>query len=141
GGYQTLVMAGLYPAVTAYAAGVPAGCDHTGKQAHRAPGWPGWAGRTWQPVSSAPDAPKKDYDKMLQTSRYFDCMNFAKNIKVPGIIGMGLVDVTCPPEGVFATLHQIKPDKKIIIMPRSGHGGEGPGHGAYAAVFRTFRAE
>ena len=114
GGYQTLVTAGMHPAVTAYAASVPAGCDHTGKQAKRAPGWPNWASRTWQ---------KKDYNKMLETSRYFDAMNFAYRIKCPGIIGMGLIDVTCPPEGVFATLNRIPAEHKVIIEPQSGHMG------------------
>jgi cephalosporin-C deacetylase len=68
GGYQAIVTAGIHPAVTAFAANVPAGCDHTGKQAGRLPGWPNWASRTWQ---------KKDEQKMLETARYFDAMNFA----------------------------------------------------------------
>jgi len=132
GGYQTLVIAGLHPGVTAYAANVPAGCDHTGKQAKRAPGWPNWASRTWQ---------KKDYAKMLETSRYFDAMNFAGRIKCPGIIGFGLIDTVCPAEGVAATINKIQGPKKVIIMPRSGHGGEGLPHGAYYAVFGSFLNE
>jgi len=141
GGYQTLMIAGFHPAVTAYAANVPAGCDHTGKAAHRAPGWPNWASRVWQTTTRAPDAPKKDYAKMLETSRYFDCMNFATRIKAPGLIGMGLVDSTCPPEGVYATINQIKAEKKVIIMPRSGHGADGPGHGAYYKEYGPFLEE
>src|SRR5436190_11806423 len=86
GGYQALVTAGMHPAVTAYAANVPAGCDHTGKQANRASGWPNWAARLMG----------KDAAKTLQTSRYFDAMNFALKIKAPGLIGIGLIDTTCP---------------------------------------------
>ncbi|MCY3019146.1 MAG: acetylxylan esterase [Planctomycetota bacterium] len=129
GGYQTLVIAGLHPAVTAFAASVPAGCDHTGKQAKRAPGWPNWASRTWQ---------KKDYNKMLETSRYFDAVNFAARIKCAGIIGVGLIDVTCPPEGVLAACNRIQGQKKIIIMPHSGHMGP---HNAYYAAFGPFLNE
>ncbi len=32
GGYQAIVTAGIHPAVTAMAANVPAGCDHTGSK-------------------------------------------------------------------------------------------------------------
>jgi cephalosporin-C deacetylase-like acetyl esterase len=129
GGYQSIVTAGMHPAVTALAANVPAGCDHTGKQANRAPGWPNWASRTWQ---------GKDAAKMLQTSRYFDAMNFATKIQVPALVGLGLVDPVCPPEGVLATVNLMKGPKKIIIMPKADHGGD---HKAYYAVFGGFLEE
>jgi cephalosporin-C deacetylase-like acetyl esterase len=128
GGYQALVTAGMHPAVTAYAANVPAGCDHTGKQANRAPGWPNWAGRLMG----------KDAAKTLQTSRYFDAMNFALKIKSPGLIGIGLIDTVCPPEGIYATVNQIKAPKKLVLMPQRGHGGD---HGAYYAAYGAFLEE
>ncbi len=126
GGYQAIVTAGLHPAVTAFAASVPAGCDHTGKQAGRAPGWPQWAGRTWQ---------GKDEKKMLEAARYFDAMNFATRTKAEGIIGIGLIDTVCPAEGVFATVNQLKGPKKLAIMPQAGHGGD---HKAYYAMYGPF---
>jgi cephalosporin-C deacetylase-like acetyl esterase len=129
GGYQSIVTAGMHPAVTAFAANVPAGCDHTGKQANRAPGWPNWASRTWQ---------GKDAAKMLSTSRYFDAMNFATKIQCPGLIGLGLVDPVCPPEGVLAAINLMKGPKKVIIMPKADHGGD---HKAYYAVFGGFLEE
>lgn len=129
GGYQAIVTAGLHPAVTAFAANVPAGCDHTGRQAGRAPGWPNWASRTWQ---------KKDEAKMLAASRYFDAMNFAARAKCPALVGVGLADTTCPSEGVLATVNQLKGPKKIILMPRADHGGD---HKAYYAVFGPFLEE
>ena len=132
GGYQAIVTAGLHPAVTAFAANVPAGCDHTGKRAKRAPGWPGWTGREWM---------KRDAAKLEQTGRYFDAMNFATRAKCPGLIGVGLVDTVCPSEGVLATVNQLKGPKKVVIMPMSGHGGEGPGHKDYNAVFGSFLDE
>src|SRR5882672_1556391 len=72
GGYQAIVTAGLHPAVTAMAANVPAGCDHTGAKAGRAPGWPNWAARL---------KGGKDGAKTLAASRYFDAMNFATKIQ------------------------------------------------------------
>lgn len=132
GGYQAIVTAGLHPAVTAFAANVPAGCDHTGKRAKRSPGWPGWTGREWM---------KRDAAKLEQTGRYFDAMNFAARATAPGLIGVGLVDTVCPSEGVLATVNQLKGPKKVVIMPMSGHGGEGPGHKDYYAVYGGFLDE
>jgi len=126
GGYQAIVTAGIHPAVTALAANVPAGCDHTGKQAGRAPGWPNWAGRTWQ---------GKDEKKMLETSRYFDAMNFATRVKVPALVGIGLADTVCPAEGVLATCNQMKGEKNLVIMPLADHGGD---HKAYNSVMWKF---
>ncbi|HUR38300.1 MAG TPA: acetylxylan esterase [Planctomycetota bacterium] len=128
GGYQAIVTAGMCPAVTAMAANVPAGCDHTGKQAGRAPGWPNWAARLMG----------KDGAKTLAASRYFDAMNFAPKIQCPSLVGVGLVDPVCPPEGILATVNQIKGPKKIIVMPRSDHGGD---HKAYYAVYGGFLEE
>jgi cephalosporin-C deacetylase len=132
GGYQAIVTAGMHPAVTALAANVPAGCDHTGKRAKRAPGWPNWTGREWM---------KRDAAKLEQTGRYFDAMNFARKVKASALVGIGLVDTVCPAEGVFATVNQFQGPRKIVIMPQSGHGGEGPGHKAYYAVYGAFLEE
>ncbi len=132
GGYQAIVTAGMHPAVTAVAANVPAGCDHTGKQARRAPGWPQWANRTWQ---------GKDEAKLLQTARYFDAMNFAPRVKCPTLVGVGLIDTVCPPEGIIATFNQIKGPKKLVIMPAAGHGGDRDAHKEYNAAFGRFLEE
>ncbi|RPH41525.1 MAG: hypothetical protein EHM91_10070 [Planctomycetota bacterium] len=129
GGYQAIVTAGFHPAVTAFAANVPAGCDHTGKQAGRAPGWPNWAARLMG---------GKDGAKTLAASRYFDAMNFATRIQCPGLIGIGLVDPVCPPEGILATVNQMKGPKKVILMPKADHGNH---HQAYYAVFGGFLEE
>ena len=129
GGYQAIVTAGMHPAVTAFAANVPAGCDHTGKQVGRLPGWPNFPGRLW---------PAADAEKITKTSRYFDAMNFATRIQCPGLIGLGLVDPVCPPEGILATVNQMKGPKKVIIMPKADHGNY---HQAYYAVFGGFLEE
>jgi cephalosporin-C deacetylase-like acetyl esterase len=129
GGYQAIVTAGMHPAVTAFAANVPAGCDHSGKEAGRLPGWPNWTGRAWK---------KMDPKKLLETGRYFDAMNFAPRTKAKALVGVGLVDTVCPAEGVLATCNLLAGPKQIVIMPRSGHGGEGPGHKDYYAVFGKF---
>jgi cephalosporin-C deacetylase-like acetyl esterase len=128
GGYQAIVTAGMHPAVTAMAANVPAGCDHTGKRAGRAYGWPGFGNRTWM----------KDVEKRVEVGRYFDAMNFAPKFKGPAIVGVGLIDTTCPPEGIYAAVNQLSGPKQIVLMPLSGHGGPAK---AYEAVFGPFLEE
>jgi cephalosporin-C deacetylase-like acetyl esterase len=80
----------------------------------------------------------KDAAKTLQASRYFDAMNFAPRITATSLVGIGLVDPVCPPEGILATVNEIKSTKKIILMPRADHGQN---HQAYYAVFGGFLEE
>jgi len=111
GGMQTLMTAGLYPKVTAAIACVPAGCDLTGPEAGRSPGWPGWY---WSTNG-------KDPAKVREASRYYDVVNFAARIHCPVLVAVGLIDQTCPPAGVFAALNQVKGPKEILIMPNGEH--------------------
>jgi cephalosporin-C deacetylase-like acetyl esterase len=134
GGYQAIVTAGLHPAVTGFAANVPAGCDHTGKAAGRAPGWPYWASRAWKPSEKDP-AQKRSEKAMLEAARYFDAMNFAPRAKGAGLIGVGLVDTVCPAEGVFATVNRLAGPKKVVIMPQADHSRD---HKAYYAEYGPF---
>jgi cephalosporin-C deacetylase-like acetyl esterase len=118
GGLQTIVTAGLHPAITCATANVPAGCDHTGADLKRSPGWPGLV-NTWS---------GKDVNKLRTTSMYFDVVNFARRVKCPIMVGMGLIDTTCPAPGVFAAYNQITSPKRIVIMPLADHMGD---HKAY----------
>ncbi|HYG75339.1 MAG TPA: acetylxylan esterase [Planctomycetota bacterium] len=129
GGYQAYITAGLHPKVTHFCASVPAGCDHTGRQARRAPGWPNWGKKNWQ---------NKDEAKKIETARYFDAMNFAGRIKCEALVGIGLIDVVCPAEGAIATFNKLQGPKKLVIMPRTGHGGEGLGQELYYKEFGPF---
>ena len=52
--------------------------------------------------------------------------------------GKELIDTTCPPEGIYATINQIKAPKKVVLMPQRGHGGD---HGAYYASYGPFLEE
>lgn len=115
GGQQSLITAGLHPKITALVANVPAGCDTTGPWIGRASGYPYWAQHAkWR---GKPDADKA----VMETSRYFDCVNFAANIKCPALVGLGLIDETCPPAGVFAAMNQAKGPKEIVVMVNSAH--------------------
>ncbi|MFC2125872.1 acetylxylan esterase [Bacteroidota bacterium] len=111
GGLQTLMTAGFHPAVTAAMALVPAGFDMLGPEVGRKGGWPQWYNQT----------EGKDINNVREASRYFDVANFIPKIKCPVLVGIGLLDETCPPEGILAGLNQIKKHKEILILPKSGH--------------------
>ena len=115
GGQQTLMLAGLHPKnITAALALVPAGCDMLAPAVGRAAAYPNWYSSTWD----------KDADKVRQTSRYFDVVNFARHIECPVLIGLGLRDETCPPATVLAAVNVITSPKEVIMLPTSGHQDE-----------------
>jgi cephalosporin-C deacetylase len=102
---------GLHPKITAALALVPAGCDMLGPDVGRKGGWPQWYDNAWG----------RDPQKVHEASRYYDVANFASRIKCPVLVGLGLIDETCPPAGVFAAANQIKEPAEIVILPNSGH--------------------
>ena len=130
GGLQSFVAAGLNPKVTAVMVLVPAGCDHTGALAGRAPGWPYWMA----------NVKGKDAKKALETSRYFDGVNFAARIKCPALIGFGLIDTTATPSGVLTAANQIHAPKELVMMPDADHHGHDNTHAPYMACLAAWRA-
>ncbi len=114
GGLQSFVAAGLNHKVTAVLALVPAGCDNTGGMLGRKPGWPYWVDHGYG----------HDKEKLLDTSRYFDGVNFAARIKCPSLIGLGLIDTTAAPSGIFAAINQIQMPKEVVAMPDANHHGD-----------------
>lgn len=110
GGWQSIAAAYLNPKVTLLTAKVPAGCDHTGYLVEREPGWP--------------KAFCKEKEA-IETSKYFDAVNFARSIHCPALIGVGAIDPVCPPEGVCAMFNQLKGPKHLLILANGAHGGVG----------------
>jgi cephalosporin-C deacetylase-like acetyl esterase len=125
GGGFGLILAGLNPHITAMAANVPALCDHTGALANRSPGWPRLVGR-------CPPDQKKAYLKM---SGYFDAVNFARKIRCPVLLSVGLIDSTCSPSSVYAAYNEIRSQKRIFAGPLTGHGTP-PDFGKYLAKWK-----
>jgi cephalosporin-C deacetylase-like acetyl esterase len=111
GGLQALMTAGLYPGITACMALVPAGFDMLGPEKGRKGGWPHWYEWT----------EGKDPEKVHEASRYYDVANFIPDIKCPVLVGVGLLDETCPPEGILAGLNQLQGPKEVLLLPKSGH--------------------
>ncbi|MCX7824771.1 MAG: acetylxylan esterase [Verrucomicrobiae bacterium] len=110
GGYQSLVAAGLDPRVTFFAAGVPAGCDHTGCVVGRVNGWPKFIATGEKPAPN-----------VVEAVRYYDAVNFAARTKAAGIITVGFIDTTCPPTGVYAAYNALRGRKEIFNDVFCGH--------------------
>lgn len=113
GGGQTLVTAGLSPHVTALAANVPALCDLTGHAVGRVDGWP-------KIVAIEDGQPNLDHQN---TARYFDAVNFVRDVDVPAIVGTGFADLVCPSSSVYAAFNVMDGPKTMVIDPQTGHGG------------------
>ncbi|RBP47397.1 cephalosporin-C deacetylase-like acetyl esterase [Roseimicrobium gellanilyticum] len=113
GGFQGFAISAIDPRVTFLAAGVPAGCDHTGVIVNRVNGWP-------KIVPNLPDG--KPDPKVLEASRYFDNVNFAAKTKAKGAyLTVGFIDTTCPPTGVYAAYNALPISKAIYDDIPSGH--------------------
>ncbi|MEQ2010250.1 MAG: acetylxylan esterase [Limisphaerales bacterium] len=110
GGFQAIVAAGLDARVTFLAAGVPAGCDHTGFKADRINGWPKFISTGEQPPPNA-----------VEAVRYYDAMNFATRTKAGAIFTVGFIDTTCPPSSVYAAYNNVSGKKSIHHDPDAGH--------------------
>ena len=110
GGFQAIVAAGLDARVTFFAAGVPAGCDHTGFKAGRINGWPKFIATGEEPAANVLDA-----------VRYYDAMNFATRTKADAIFTVGYVDTVCPPTSVYAAYNNVTGKKSIHVDVDAGH--------------------
>ncbi|MBD0725025.1 hypothetical protein B6A10_07525 [Flavobacterium sp. L1I52] len=111
GGALTMVTAGIDKRVNYIAAFYPALCDNSGYLHDRAGGWP----------HMFSDKHKNNSPEKLQTMEYYDVVNFAKKIKIPGFYSAGYNDNTCPPTSTLSAFNSVKAPKEIVITPISAH--------------------
>ena len=109
GGALTIVTAGLDSRVKYVSAFYPALCDLTGYLNNRAGGWPHMF------------RDQKVVKEKIETTKYYDVVNFAKNVKVPGFYSWGFNDVTCPPTSTYSAYNSIMAPKELFIMQETGH--------------------
>ena len=57
----------------------------------------------------------------IETSRYYDVVNFARRIKVPGFYSWGFNDETCPPTSMYSAYNVIPAQKKLLLALETGH--------------------
>jgi cephalosporin-C deacetylase-like acetyl esterase len=116
GGQLSLVTAALDPRVTALSATHPAMCDVVAPLHGRAGGWPHpfRPGEDGKPSIHATPA-------KIATTGYYDSVNFARRIKVPGFYIWGYNDETCPPTSTYAAYNVISAPKTLAIQPEQAH--------------------
>jgi cephalosporin-C deacetylase-like acetyl esterase len=112
GGYLSLATTALDPRVTACIVEFPAFCDLTGYIHGRAGGYP-------RMLFDDMNDPQRD--AKIKTTAYYDGVNFAKRIKVPGYYGWGYNDDTCPPDSTFSAYNVITAPKTLNIVKEMGH--------------------
>jgi cephalosporin-C deacetylase len=113
GGALSIVTAALDRRVRGLAAYYPALSDVTGYLENRAGGWPHMF-RADGPQSHR--SPEK-----IETTRYYDVVNFARRIKVPGLYTWGFNDETCPPTSMYSAYNVIPGPKKLLLALETGH--------------------
>jgi len=109
GGALSIVTAGLDNRVKYLAAFYPALCDLTGYFSNRAGGWP----HMFRDLKAGKEK--------IETAKYYDVVNFAKNVKVPGFYSWGFNDVVCPPTSTYSAYNSITAPKELLIMQETGH--------------------
>jgi cephalosporin-C deacetylase-like acetyl esterase len=116
GGQLSIVTAALDPRVTALSATHPAMCDVAAELHGRAGGWP-------HPFMPNDDGTPSIHatEAKIATAAYYDTVNFAKRLKVPGYYIWGFNDETCPPTSTFAAYNVITAPKTLAVEPEQFH--------------------
>lgn len=110
GGGLTLMTTALNEKVKYFVAMCPGLCDHYAFQAGRASGWPQFFNDR-----------KQITKERMETAKYFDAVNFVKNIKVPGFLILGYNDLTVPATSVYAAINSVKSPLKVYVAKEAGH--------------------
>ncbi|CAG4998560.1 Acetyl esterase Axe7A [Dyadobacter sp. CECT 9275] len=113
GGALSIVTAGLDPRVKWLGAFYPALSDVTGYLHGRAGGWPHYFDKT--------NIAANNYKEKLATVGYYDVVNFARRVKVPGYYMWGFNDETCPPTSMYASYNVITAPKDLKLYQDTGH--------------------
>jgi cephalosporin-C deacetylase len=113
GGALSIITAALDPRVKYLAAYYPALSDVTGYLKGRAGGWPHMFDKN--------NLPYHNQKEKLETVRYYDVVNFARLVKVPGFYSWGFNDETCPPTSMYASYNVIQAPKELYLALETGH--------------------
>ena len=113
GGALAIVTAALDPRVRGLSSTYPALADLTGYTNDRAGGWPHF----FHPTRPGP----KPTPEALRTLPYYDVVNFARRLKVPGIYTWGYNDETVPPTSIFSAYNVITAPKTWMLALTTGH--------------------
>lgn len=112
GGALAIVTSYLDPRVKYLVALYPALCDVTAYLYGRAGGWPHFNSKRHL---------FKLTEEQANNSRYYDVVNFARFINIPGYYSWGYCDVMCPPTSYYSAYNQISADKTLYLIKETGH--------------------
>ena len=113
GGALSIITAALDSRIKYLTAYYPALSDMTGYLQGRAGGWPHLFAGNSLPFQNKPDK--------IAALAYYDVVNFARILKIPGYYTLGFNDETCPPTSMYAAYNQIKAPKELLVVPETGH--------------------
>ena len=57
----------------------------------------------------------------IKTIQYFDVVNFARQVKVPGFYIFGYNDRVCPPTTTYSTYNVINAPKELFVAETTAH--------------------
>lgn len=116
GGQLSIVTAALDRRVTGLSATHPAFCDVVGPLHGRAGGWP----HAFKPDPSGQPSPQATPAK-IATTAYYDTVNFARRLQVPGLYLWGYNDEVCPPTSTHAAYNVITAPKELVLEFEQAH--------------------
>jgi cephalosporin-C deacetylase len=113
GGALSIVTAALDSRVKSLVALYPALSDVTGDLSGRAGGWPHYFEK--------PNREWNETQAKLATLPYYDVVNFARRVQIPGFYSWGYNDETCPPTSMYAAYNVIDAPKELLLALETGH--------------------
>ena len=113
GGALSIITAALDARVKFLAAFYPALSDVTGYLNGRAGGWPHLFDKN--------NLPFNNFKEKIETVGYYDVVNFARLLKVPGLYSWGFNDETCPPTSMYSAYNVITAPKDLFLALETGH--------------------
>ena len=111
GGMLSIMTAALSPRVSALFSYFPAFCDLTGYYHGRGAGWP----------HLFRDRNEPNLQARIEVSRYYDTVNFARLLRVPGFYAWGFNDPACCPTSTFSAYNVITAPKQLQVGRDTGH--------------------
>ena len=111
GGMLAIMTAALSSHVSALFSYFPAFCDLTGYYHGRGAGWP----------HLFRDPAEPNIEKRMEVSRYYDTVNFARLLRVPGFYAWGFNDPACCPTSTFSAYNVITAPKQLQLGRDTGH--------------------
>lgn len=117
GGWLSITTAALDPRVSGLQATHPAFCDVAADLHGRTGGFP----RPFAPDLTTGKPSVHATPAKIATASYYDTVNFARRLKVPGFYTWGYNDDVCPPTSIYAAYNVITAPKTLGLTLELAH--------------------